>query len=124
MGHSATTAGREQRRDWRYPCDANVSLYDVITRKWVSGKMVDLSISGCLVRPDEAGLLREGDLVELSFSLHGYSIRTSASIRYVRSDQCMGIMFRGRNDSNWQIAKLMQKLAQDSVLNQHPQTLR
>jgi hypothetical protein len=81
--------------------------------------MIDLSISGCLVRLDEPSLLHEGDVIEVSFSLHGYSIRMPASIRNIRPDQSMGIQFRERADnSNWQLAHLMQELAQESVRNQ------
>jgi hypothetical protein len=125
MEQWATKPGSEQRRDWRYSCDANVVFYDVIASRWISGKLLDLSLSGCLARPDEAGLLRQGDLVEVSFSLFGYSIRISGSVRYVRNDHCMGIMFRARNDSsNWQLGKILQKLAEDSVANLHSQTPR
>jgi hypothetical protein len=84
--------------------------------------MIDLSISGCLVRLDEPGLLRQGDVIEVSFSLHGFSVRMPASIRNIRPDQTMGIQFRDRGDSsNWQLARLMQELAQQSVSNQHPE---
>jgi hypothetical protein len=42
-----------------------------------------------------------------------------ASIRNIRPDQSMGIQFRERADnSNWQLAHLMQELAQESVRNQ------
>lgn len=122
MEQGFTTPGREQRRNWRFACQAYVSLYNLISQRRVPGQMIDLSISGCLVRLDEPDLLREGDVIEVSFSLHGFSIRMPASIRNIRPDQTMGIQFRDRGDSsNWQLARLMQELAQQSVSNQHPE---
>lgn len=121
MAQGVTAPGREQRRNWRYACDGDVSLYDLITQKRVSGKIRDLSISGCLVYPDDPGVLHSGDVVEVSFSLHGFSIRVSGSIRHIRPDNSFGIEFRGRGDSATpQIIRLMQKLAEEWMRNQHP----
>jgi len=89
-------------------------MYHLLTQRWYSGTIVDLSISGCLVRPDEPGCLQSGDVVEVSFSLFGYSIRVTAAIRHVRPDQSMGIQFRARNENtNQQIIQVMQRLAQE-----------
>lgn len=120
-----STPGREQRRNWRYACHAYVSLYDMITQRRVPGEIIDLSVSGCLVRPEETGVLRAGDVVELSFSLRGYSIRTMGNIRNIRPDNCMGIEFRERSDGpNWQLARLLQELAQESAQNEPPPLYR
>jgi hypothetical protein len=122
MGHAITASSREQRRDWRYACTGNVTLYDLITKKWVPGRILDLSISGCLVVPDEPGLLRAGDVVEVSFSIQGFSVRAPATIRHVRGDSSMGIQFRsrGNDESNRQISRLMQKLAEESMRDRLP----
>jgi hypothetical protein len=114
MGQQVTASGREQRRDWRYACEGSVSLYHLLTQRWFSGTIVDLSISGCLVRPDEPGRLQSGDVVEVSFSFYGYSIRVTGAIRHIRPDQSMGIEFRARNENtNQQIIQVMQRLAQE-----------
>lgn len=124
MEREVTTPGREQRKNWRYACNANVSLYNVLNQKRISGVIVDLSVSGGLVRPDEPGL-QGGDLVEVSFSLHGFSIRVQATVRNVRPDNSIGIEFRGRNDSSsWQISKLIERLAEEWMRSQKRQTLR
>ena len=91
----------------------------MVTQRRVPGKILDLSLTGCLVRPDENGLLQEGNVVEISFSIYGYSVRATAAIRHIRSDQCMGIEFRKRSD-DWQLTKLMEKLAAEWTRNQRP----
>jgi PilZ domain len=117
----AANPGREQRRNWRYPCQGNASLYDLITQRRVPGEILDLSISGCLVRPDEPGVLREGDVIEISFTLHGHSIRVMARVQNIRPDHSMGIEFRGRNDeASRRITRLMQKLAEESMRGRQP----
>jgi hypothetical protein len=122
MEQQATVAGREQRRSWRYACNGNVTLYNLIAQRWIPGTILDLSISGCLVRPDEPGALRAGDVVEVSFSLHGFSVRVTGAIRNVRPDNSMGVEFRGRNDqASQQINRLMQKLADEWTRAQHPE---
>ncbi len=123
MGQEVAISGREQRRSWRYACNGSVTLYDLITQRWIPGTLVDLSISGCLVRPDNPGTLRAGDVIEVSFSLYGYSVRVSGAIRNIRPDQSMGIEFRSRNDqTSQQIVRLMQKLAEESTRNHHPES--
>jgi hypothetical protein len=119
MARGVTAAGLEQRRNWRYACHGNVSLYDLITQKRVPGEILDLSVSGCLVRPNDVGILREGDVIEVSFSLHGYSIRVNGCIRNIRPDQSMGIEFRGRNDTSTRmLTRLLQELAEEWMRNQ------
>lgn len=116
------TSGREQRRSWRYACHGYVSLYDQITQRRVPGEILDLSVSGCLVRPDEHGVLHEDEVIEVSFTLHGYSVRAMGRIRHIRADKSMGIEFRGRNDdSSRQIARLMEKLAEEWMRSQNPE---
>jgi PilZ domain len=91
----------------------------------MSGKILDLSMSGCLVVPDDHNALQEGDLVEVSFSIHGFSIRVGGCIRNKRPDHSMGIEFNeGRDSSNPQVAQLMQKLAEEWMQNSHQQTRR
>lgn len=124
MVREVTTTGREQRKNWRYACNANVSLYNVLNQRRIPGIIVDLSVSGCLVRPDEPGL-QAGDILEVSFSLHGFSIRVGATVRNVRPDNSIGIEFRGRNDnSSWQISKLIERLAEEWMRSQNRQTPR
>jgi hypothetical protein len=102
-----------------------VSLYDVILRKRLSGKILDLSMSGCLVVPDDPDALQAGDLVEVSFSIHGFSIRVSGCIRHARADHSMGVEFsEGRDSSDPQIARLMQKLAEEWMRNPQQETRR
>jgi hypothetical protein len=91
----------------------------------MSGKILDLSMSGCLVVPDEPDALQAGDLVEVSFSIHGFSIRASGCIRNARADHSMGVEFNeGRDSSNPQVAQLMQKLAEEWISNPHQETQR
>lgn len=107
---------KEQRRDCRYPCrdEVVVTLESLLTRRRVSAKMVNLSLSGCLVRPDERGVLREDEVTNVSFYMSGRGVRLMGRVRNIREDgAAMGIEFRGRDDG-WKstIAKLVTELAE------------
>jgi hypothetical protein len=123
MAQEVTATGREQRRDWRYACNGSVSLYDLITQRWLAGTLLDLSISGCLIRPDDPGALRAGDVIEVGFSLFGHSVRVTGLVRHVRADQSMGIEFRIRNEhAHHQMVRLMQRLADEWMRSQNSES--
>lgn len=110
---------RELRRDCRYPCAADVELSNLITQTRVPGRMIDLSVSGCLVRPAEADRFRSNDFVELSFTAHQLSIRVTGYVRHLRQDLSMGIEFLARNDDcKRRILRLVSVLAEEWIRNQ------
>lgn len=123
MQRALPPQGHERRRSWRFPCECPVLMSRLLSQRRVAGQMLDLSASGCLVRADEGGILETDDVIELSFSIHGYSIRVFGCIRNVRSYNSLGIEFRDRNeDTVRQIGRLVQKLAED-CLEQNPPLL-
>jgi len=123
MEREVALLGREQRKNWRHACHGNVSLYDRITQKRMPGTILDLSVSGCLILPDQPGFLRAGDVMEVSFTLHGVSIRVMGCIRNIRHDHCMGIEFRGlEGAAKAQVVRLLNILIEESAYNQQPQS--
>ena len=116
-------SGREQRKKWRHACNGNALLYDLITQRRMPGMILDLSISGCLIRPDQPGFLRAGDVMEVSFALHGVSIRATGCIRNIRPDHAMGIEFRRLTESTTaQIVRLLNILIEESESHPQPET--
>jgi hypothetical protein len=124
MQQGFPSQGRDRRRNSRYPCECIVTISRLLSQRQVTGRMLNLSVSGCLAISDEAGIFGSNDLVELSFSVHGYSIRVLASIRDLRSYNSMGLEFVDRNpETLWQIGELVRKLAEDWAKQDAPQPL-
>lgn len=114
--------GRERRRSWRFPCECDVTISRLLSQRRMSGHMLDVSATGCLLRSEEASILQSNDLVELSFTVHGYSIRVLASVRDMRSYNSLGLEFVDRNEETLrQIGELMRKLAEDWAKENDPQ---
>jgi len=114
--------GRERRRSWRYPCECPVTITRLLSQRQMTGHMLDLSATGCLLRSDEASILQSNDLVEVSFSVHDFSIRVLASVRDMRSYNSLGMEFVDRNEETLlQIGGLMRKLAEEWARQNDPQ---
>jgi len=98
-------------------------LYDRITQKRMPGTILDLSVAGCLIRPDGPGFLRTGDVMEISFTLHGVSVRVTGCIRNLRPDNSMGIEFRGLDGAaKSQIVRLLNILIEESAGDRQAET--
>jgi PilZ domain len=117
MENRLTGAGREKRGAHRFVCEGAVSISSLIGGTRVSGTMLDLSISGCLVSPDQPDLFRQDEVVEVSFCIREVAIRAKGWVRDIRpARESMGIEFAGLTDSaRRDLLHLMQRLGEESL---------
>jgi PilZ domain len=117
MENRSATAGREKRAAYRFPCEGAVSISSLLGGTRVSGKILDLSLTGCLICPDQPDLLRQDEIVEVSFCIHGLAIRAKGWVRDIRpARESIGIEFAGLTDpARRDLLHLMQKLGEESL---------
>lgn len=113
MQRRAAALAQDKRRDSRFQCTGDVTISGLGGASRVTGTVLDLSLSGCLIRPDTSATLREGELVEVSLYIDQTPIRAKGCIRSMRPDGTIGIEFVMLSDSGkWHLHELMQQLAQ------------
>jgi hypothetical protein len=88
-----TSAPSERRSQPRYAVDEAATLHFIEVRAQVSGRILDLSMSGCRIRTHErfpVGIYRR---VETEFKLDGLPFRLGGVVQSVHDKFTVGIRF-------------------------------
>jgi PilZ domain len=100
----------ERRRYGRFRCRGEVVIFCPGSGAQASGKIADLSFSGCLVSVGQPALFGELDTVEVTLSVYHHTQRLRGRIRAVRPDHSLGIEF---TDVTTRGARLLRELIQE-----------
>jgi c-di-GMP-binding flagellar brake protein YcgR len=85
---------REQkRRHPRMECSGSASLHLLDEELELRGRILDLSLEGCLLVLEEPAGLQEGAVVELSFSARQLPFRVVAQVKVKRNTITIGFQF-------------------------------
>ena len=111
---------QQKRRHPRMECSGNASLHLLGEGIDFRGKIIDLSLEGCLIALEESAGLKVDAVVELSFSVRQLPFRVRAQVKVMRSPLLIGfhfLMISGR--ASGQMGELIEELS-DERLQQMP----
>jgi PilZ domain len=106
----------EARKSPRHSCYGPI---DFRIHNWhITGKVVNLCLDGCLIRPRQRYACSVGDTLDLRFEVNGLTFRAHCIVRWVGEDHMVGVQIqllseRGRR----QLKELVDQLA-----SSHPQS--
>src|SRR4051794_28060588 len=103
---------RDRREQTRHAVDSGATVYFIDVRAQISGRIVDLSISGCRIRTDTrfpVGIYRR---VETEFKLDGMPFRLAGVVQALHDKFTVGIRFLDMSPrKREQLQELMQEIA-------------
>ncbi|HVZ82062.1 MAG TPA: PilZ domain-containing protein [Terracidiphilus sp.] len=106
---------RRRRAYPRYTVDTTAILYMVDVGARMTGRLLNLSLGGCLIRTDDrfpTGAFRR---IEAEFCLQGIPFRLPGVTQNVRDRRNVGIRFLDLSDrKREQLARLMREIAEES----------
>ena len=113
MNESADT-----RRSPRYACHGPIQFR--INHWEIKGRIINLCLEGCLIRPTRELGLEADDEFDLRFKVKGLSFRVRAIVRRVGEDDTLGVEILHLSDRvRTQLRELLDELA-----NAQPQLLK
>jgi hypothetical protein len=89
----AVTATRDRREQQRHAVDARATVFFIDVRAQISGRVLDVSTTGCRIRADErfpVGIYRR---VEIEFKMDGLPFRLAGVVQSVHDKFTVGIRF-------------------------------
>ncbi|HEX7159276.1 MAG TPA: PilZ domain-containing protein [Edaphobacter sp.] len=100
----------DARRSPRYACHGPIQFR---INKWeIKGKIINLCLEGCLIRPTREFGLEEGDEFNLRFQVNGLSFRVRAIVRHVGKNDTIGVeILRLSGRVQAQLRELLEELA-------------
>lgn len=109
---SAAPEGRPERREFpRRSVDTNAIIYLIDVGLRLPGRILNLSLGGCLIRTDDrfpTGIFRR---VEVEFSLEGMPFRLPAVTQAIHLYRNIGIRFVGLSDRKREhLVRLMREI--------------
>jgi phosphoribosylanthranilate isomerase len=93
-----TAAKSERRKQTRHQVDTSAEVYLINVGSSVTGRILDLSPSGCHIRTDERFPLGIYIRVETMFRLHGLPFRLGGVTQAIRDRHNVGIRFVDMSD--------------------------
>jgi c-di-GMP-binding flagellar brake protein YcgR len=108
---------REQkRRHPRMECSGSASLHLLDGELELRGRILDLSLEGCLLVLEEPAGLQEGAVVELSFSARQLPFRVVAQVKVKRNTITIGFQFlKISRRGTCQLGELIQELSDERL---------
>ncbi|WP_263366892.1 PilZ domain-containing protein [Edaphobacter bradus] len=110
------TDSAEARRSRRYSCRGPIQFR---IHNWqITGKLINLCLEGCLIRPNTELSLAVGDQFDLRFEVNHLTFRAQCVVRWIAQDQRLGVEIlmiseRGRT----QLIDLLEELAATPLLS-------
>ncbi len=105
---------RERRQHTRHCVDTSAMLYLVEVGSRMSGRLLNLSLGGCLIRTDErfpTGVFRR---VEIEFCLEGIPFRLAGVTQSIRDRRNIGLRFLDMSDrKREQLIHLMREIEEE-----------
>lgn len=105
---------RERRQHARHKIDTTAMLYMVEVGARMSGRLLNLSLGGCLIRTDErfpTGVFRR---IEIEFCMQGIPFRIAGVTQNVHDRRNVGIRFVDMSDrKREQLIRLMREIEED-----------
>jgi hypothetical protein len=83
------TQPADARRSRRYGCYGPIQFR--VLNWQITGKLINLSLEGCLIRPSQKVSFAAGDTFELRFEVRGLCFRVRCAVRWVGPDQRLGV---------------------------------
>ena len=109
---NASESQPERRLHPRYPVDTRATVFFIDVRAQISGRVLDLSITGCRIRTDArfpVGIYRR---VETEFKVDGLPFRLAGVVQAVHDRFTVGIRFLDLSPRKRdQLAQLMDEIA-------------
>jgi c-di-GMP-binding flagellar brake protein YcgR len=93
MGDLMIVELEQKRRHPRLECSGSARLYLLGEGLELPGRILDLSVEGCLVVLEEPMVLHADTVVELSFSVKQLPFRVRAQVKVKRSETTIGFQF-------------------------------
>ena len=79
----------EARKSPRHSCYGPI---DFRVDDWhITGKVIDLCLEGCLIRPRQHPVCSIGDTLDLRFEVNGLGFRAHCIVRWVGADHMVGV---------------------------------
>ena len=79
----------EARKSPRHPCYGPI---DFRVDNWrITGKVINLCLKGCLIRPRQHLVCSIGDTLDLRFEVNGLSFHAHCIVRWVGADHMVGV---------------------------------
>jgi hypothetical protein len=105
--------GRERRAQARHTVDTGATVFFIDVRVQITGRILDLSMSGCRIRTDErfpVGIYRR---VETEFKLDGLPFRLGGVVQSLHDKFTVGIRFLDLSSRKQdQLAQLMEEISE------------
>ncbi len=109
---AAPASKRERRQEARHAVDTRATVFLIDVRAQISGRILDVSMSGCRIRTDErfpVGIYRR---VETEFKVDGLPFRLAGVVQAVHDRFTVGIRFLDMSPRKRdQLAQLMKEVA-------------
>jgi hypothetical protein len=100
----------DARRSPRYACHGPIQFR--INHWEIKGKIINLCLEGCLIRPAGELGLEPGDEFDLRFKVKGLSFRVRAIVRRAGEDDTLGVEILQLSDRvRTQLRELLDELA-------------
>ena len=108
-----TQREEDRRRHPRFQCSGNAEMRSLSSGIRAVGKIENLSLGGCRIQVGDRHTFREGENVEMTFTVRQLPLRVQASIRQLHSSDAVGVAFtllseRGRS----QLQALIEELGE------------
>jgi len=115
-GERIVAQGQERRAYPRYTVDEEITLIFVNHGMPIKGRMVELSLEGCRVRPYVRFTGKAGRPVEITFRLKGFAFRLNGVLRWSDSDRLLGIDFANMIPRRKaELAEVIQEMAAETA---------
>ena len=108
---------RERRQEVRHTVDTRAMVFLIDVRAQISGRILDVSMSGCRIRTDErfpVGIYRR---VETEFKVDGLPFRLGGVVQGLHDRFTVGIRFLDMSPRKRdQLGQLMEEIAEDQLV--------
>jgi hypothetical protein len=116
----------ERRKEARYLCFGQVKLHRIpgIVR---AGRIIDLSLGGCLIEMRSPIYVSQGTAIELGVQMKGVTLRMLGNVTFVDRPRpgLIGISFvRLSERGRWQLSELVTELGSVPARNRNRLSLR
>jgi PilZ domain len=103
----------DRRRHPRFQCGGEAEIRTLCSGHRAQGKIINLSVGGCLIQLEDDHNFRRGEGAEMTFCVRQLPLRVQGSIRQTYVGQAVGVEFtvlteRGKR----QLLQLIEELAE------------